>query len=81
MTSELNPSVKGSDCRHPAARLLVHENDGNIYACPDCFAQFHPGCAAPGARPDDLTVLVPGRLSLIPPPAPLTISEEELWGK
>jgi hypothetical protein len=73
MNSELKPSMKGGGCQHRGARLVVHENEGDIYACLDCGAEFQPGS-------EDRVLLVPGALPVIPP-APLTISEEELWGK
>jgi hypothetical protein len=59
---------------------MVHENDGDIYACPDCGAQFHPGSATPGWPPEEQMLLVPGAVPMIPP-APVTISETQLWGK
>jgi len=79
MNSELKPSVQGSGCQHRRVRLVVHENEGDIYACPDCGARFNSGSAMPGHPPEDRVLLVPGGLRVIPP-APVTISESDLWG-
>ena len=79
MNSELKPSMKDSGCQHRGARLVVHENEGDIYACLDCGAQFNPGSATPGWLPEEQVLLVPGALPAIPP-TPVTISEADLWG-